>query len=176
MREEELIFGKGQNIHKKHGELRPLAPGFGPGFTLLETMVAVSILTVSLVGILGLIAKTLSTGGDAILRQTAANLAEEGVEVVHNIRHTNWIAERAWDTGLQDGVSCVAYQSVALIIPCPDPTLLFDTTSKTYNHTTGTASGFSRTITLSHETDSEGINFVRVLSRVNWESRSIVVE
>ena len=61
------------------------------GFTLIEVMAAVAVLSIGLVGGLTVITKNLSnmrTGEDRII---AANLAAEGIELVRNVRDTNWL-------------------------------------------------------------------------------------
>ena len=155
------------------------------GFTLLETIIAIGIMTMALVGILGILSTSISVGKDIRLRHIAVNLAQEGVEVVHNIRNTNWVEQQetpttAWDDGLTDGTSCVQYDSTALISSCANP-LLFDSALGVYTYTLGTATQFSRTITLSgvlspFETDSSGIRFIKVISTVTWEGKTISAE
>lgn len=151
------------------------------GFTLLETIIATGIITTALVGILGLLATSISVGEDIRAQHIAANLAQEGIEVVHNIRNTNWVEQRGapgtpWDDGLTDGVSCVQYDSAALIAPCPAPNLLYDATLGVYTYSAGTTSLFDRTVTITHATDSDTIGFVRVVSTVTWEDKTISAE
>ena len=151
------------------------------GFTLVETIVAVGIITAGLVGILGLLSTSVAVGKDIRARHIAANLAQEGTEIVHNLRNTNWVKQQdtpatLWDDGLIDGVSCAQYDSTVFINPCAAPTLLFDSALGVYTYTSGTASLFSRTITISHDTDADTIGFVRVLSTVTWEGKTIIAE
>lgn len=63
------------------------------GFSLLEVIVAISILTTGIAGAVALISQTISMGSLATRQLVAAHLAQEGVEVIHNIRHTNWVEE-----------------------------------------------------------------------------------
>lgn len=68
------------------------------GFTLIEVMAAVAVLSIGLVGGLTVITKNLSamySGADRII---AANLAVEGIELVRNVRDTNWLTTgNDWD-------------------------------------------------------------------------------
>ncbi|MBU4338645.1 prepilin-type N-terminal cleavage/methylation domain-containing protein, partial [Patescibacteria group bacterium] len=72
--------------NKKNLELK-----FSDGFTLIEVMAAVAVLSIGLIGGLTVITKNLSiiSGGED--RIIAANLAAEGIELVRNVRDTNWL-------------------------------------------------------------------------------------
>ncbi len=59
------------------------------GITLVETVVAVTVLTLALGGPFLLAAQSLRTAAYAKEEVTAARLAEEGLEIVHSIRDNN---------------------------------------------------------------------------------------
>lgn len=59
------------------------------GFTLLETLVAISILVTAIVGPLTLAAQTIRSQQVAKDNLIAANLAQEGIELVRNYRSNN---------------------------------------------------------------------------------------
>ena len=59
------------------------------GFTLIETMVAISILMVAIVAPMSLAAQSLSAAYYARDQITAFYLAQEGIEVVRSVRDTN---------------------------------------------------------------------------------------
>ena len=76
------------------------------GFTVLEVITAIFILTVGVGAALSLMNQTLATG--SVVEQTliASYLAQEGIEIVRNIRDTTWLEKRnnpslAWDEYLQ---------------------------------------------------------------------------
>lgn len=102
------------------------------GFTLVEVIVAISIIVVGVIGTMGLATKTLAAGADNERRVNATNLAREGIELVRNIRDSNWARQaeqrsrnvpvgqqRSWDcyvntyaeaTTLEaDGAACDGY-------------------------------------------------------------------
>ncbi|MFH1048676.1 MAG: prepilin-type N-terminal cleavage/methylation domain-containing protein [Patescibacteria group bacterium] len=85
--------------NKKNLELK-----FSDGFTLIEVMAAVAVLSIGLIGGLTVITKNLSiiSGGED--RIIAANLAAEGIELVRNVRDTNWLESDPWADGI-DGSS-----------------------------------------------------------------------
>jgi len=74
------------------------------GFTLLEVIVAVSVITIGTMGVFTVISNTLSANKVNAPRLTAAYLAQEGLEIVRNIRDGNWLEGRTtatnWDEGL----------------------------------------------------------------------------
>ena len=60
------------------------------GFTLVEVMVVVLIVSITFVGIIGGIISTTNYLTETRQKVMALNLAKEGVEIVYNIRNTNW--------------------------------------------------------------------------------------
>jgi prepilin-type N-terminal cleavage/methylation domain-containing protein len=77
------------------------------GFTLLEVIVAVFIISVGIGGVANIMPSLISGVSLNQSRLVAAYLAQEGIEIVRNIRDTNWLeAHKAdattplWDDGL----------------------------------------------------------------------------
>ncbi|HTE48439.1 MAG TPA: prepilin-type N-terminal cleavage/methylation domain-containing protein [Candidatus Paceibacterota bacterium] len=58
------------------------------GFSLLETLVAISIFTVSLLGIMSVLATSISDTTYAKQKMVATYLAQEGIEYIRNMRDT----------------------------------------------------------------------------------------
>ncbi len=75
------------------------------GFTLIETLVAISVILLSLVGPLSIAAQALSAAYYARDQITAFYLAQEGVEYVRAVRDGNFLAGSHWLTGLSNCVS-----------------------------------------------------------------------
>lgn len=61
------------------------------GFTLMEVIVAIFLLTVGIIASYALITFVISSTTYASNKFTAAYLAQEGIELVRNIRDTNWV-------------------------------------------------------------------------------------
>ncbi|MFC1613367.1 hypothetical protein ACFL23_03480 [Patescibacteria group bacterium] len=85
---------------------------YGQG--LIEAIAGIFVIVIGLIGVLSIAHSSISSHYEAKTRIIAANLAREGVEVVHNIRDSNWIAGRNWDNGLYSindyhGVPVFAY-------------------------------------------------------------------
>jgi len=70
------------------------------GFTLIEIIVAVSVMTIGIVGIYALVPKVVSVTGANINKFIASQLAREGIEIVRNIRDTNWLEDAGFNEGL----------------------------------------------------------------------------
>jgi len=66
-----------------------------PGLSILETVLAIGIIMIALVGALTLIIATIYAGGNSINRFIAINLAREGIEVARQRRDTNWLKRAA---------------------------------------------------------------------------------
>ena len=60
------------------------------GFTLIELIIAIFILSIGIVGIFGAYSAMVVATSDISNRFTATYLAQEGIEIVKNIRDLNW--------------------------------------------------------------------------------------
>lgn len=70
------------------------------GFTLVETLVAITVLLVAIVGPLYAVHRSLTASYTARDQLVATAIAQEGVEFVRGIRDTNYLANRSWLIGL----------------------------------------------------------------------------
>jgi prepilin-type N-terminal cleavage/methylation domain-containing protein len=70
------------------------------GFTLVETLVAISILTLSIMATFTAVQNSLQSSSFSKDQITAFYLAQEAVEYVRNMRDTNTISGRDWMEGL----------------------------------------------------------------------------
>ncbi|OGF23342.1 hypothetical protein A2Y83_01345 [Candidatus Falkowbacteria bacterium RBG_13_39_14] len=82
------------------------------GQGLLEAIIGISIITIGLSGALTLAHSGISSHYEAETRVIAANLAREAVEIVHNIRDSNWLSGGAWDSGFYNGAD---YEGVPML-------------------------------------------------------------
>ena len=150
------------------------------GFTLLEVIAAIFILTVGAGSSFILISQTLSAVSLVRENLIASYLVQEGIEIVRNIRDTNWLQLSPWDDGLicslppchfqadyttrtftgtdfekcsDPGYNCHSYDGVPLKID-----------GAIYNYTSGTETKFKREITI-EKVDSDNI---KVEVNVEW--------
>ncbi len=84
-------------------------------FSLLGVMIAIFIITTGIVGVIGLITNTISRSKITGHRVIATGLAQEGIEIVKDIRGTNWMNGDAWDDGIIDGTYQVSYLMTGLL-------------------------------------------------------------
>ncbi len=84
------------------------------GQGMVEMVVAIAVILTGVIGALALTVSNLSGVGESSTRIVASNLAREGIEVVRNIRDTNWLKKQIWDNGLEDGND---YTAIAIFNP-----------------------------------------------------------
>jgi len=137
------------------------------GFTLIELLITISVVSVGIVGALVAIQQGIVAIDYAKNRLTGAMLAQEGVEILKNIRDTNllennYIAATPWDEGFGVGDFEVEYEDVvspdpSLVQPSCSPGCNFDSSqlrflrlsdASNYNYSSGDYTAFKRKITI----------------------------
>lgn len=143
------------------------------GFTLIETLVAITVLLLSVVGPISLI-------GDAVHKlyyvkdeMVSINLAQEGIEAVRQKRNSNMLSGIAWNTGFTDPSYIVDIGSPSLLASCSgcDQKVYIDTASTgLYRQGSGFATNtqFSRIITIS--STNLGANERNITATVTWQT------
>ncbi|MFC1686560.1 hypothetical protein ACFLZS_01365 [Patescibacteria group bacterium] len=66
------------------------------GQSLVETLIAIGVIVVGLVGVMALVVSAVAAGRISKEIVTATNLGREGIEVVREIRDSNWMQEESW--------------------------------------------------------------------------------
>jgi prepilin-type N-terminal cleavage/methylation domain-containing protein len=165
------------------------------GFTLVETLVAVSIFSIALLGLMSVLVQSISTITYAKQKMVATYLAQEGIEYIRNIRDTYVLysstSQNGWNA-FNNGLSpCTGpngcYFNADNIFTLPQPPmpitqtvftscissvcqdLAYDNTTGTYGYTTGTDSGLSRKI----QVNQVNANEINVSSAVFWKQGSV---
>ena len=74
------------------------------GFSLIEILVTASLISISLIAILGSFAQLVKADAMADNKAIALYLSQEGIEAVRNIRDSNWLDENLdWNEGISNG-------------------------------------------------------------------------
>lgn len=144
------------------------------GFGIIESIVSIYIITMGLLGLMSLIEQSLKVqrlNKNAII---SSELAQEGLELVRNIRDDNWKNEADWRKDIS-GSFIIDYRAIndrGLIYPLGSTTSL---ASKLYLHENGfydhdsslnaAPTIFSRFIETSQISNEDGLN---VVCHVKW--------
>jgi type II secretory pathway pseudopilin PulG len=153
------------------------------GFTLVEALVALSILIVGIISGFILVTKALYDVTIIQDRLTASFLAQEGLEFVRQIRDTNYLktlgstsTETDWDNNLKTDENYLIFANISagtiILSSWQDKLLSYHPSSGVYNYdNTGDATPtvFKRKINIYHVSSDE----IRVQSIMNWKSRNI---
>jgi len=85
------------------------------GFTILEAIAAIFVMTVGVLGAYAVVQQIIVYNSISSSRLTAAYLAQEGIEIVRNIRDTNWLTVPlvVWDNGISSREEIVALDGAA---------------------------------------------------------------
>lgn len=150
---------------------------------MIETIVALGVIVTGMVGAISLVAFSLRASGTSLSRLVALNLTWEGIEVVQNIRDSNYLSGDPFNTGLDGGGDQTA---IAVFDPLTGwsfdfaPNTLSDDTTILYQQgglytqstlaITGTPTPYRRLLILDNSTADQ----VRVLSTVQWTEGSTV--
>jgi len=153
------------------------------GFTLVETLVAIFILTLSITGPLFIAQQSFTSAATARDRTTASFLAQEGIEYVRSVRDHNYLSnETNWLQDLNDCFlgSCVIDASVptypsitACSGTCPS---LKQTSSGFFGYESGEETKFMRTISMTQIQAHEVLLEVEVSWDYKGTTRRIIIE
>jgi hypothetical protein len=143
-------------------------------FTLLEAIFAISILIFTLAGSFALISRLLAFSPQIQSKLIASYLTQEGIEIVRNIRDSNWLQNQNWLNNLSfttsarlDYLSTSQFPDLNCNIGDDDP-LNFD--GNYYTCRAGTPTKFKRKITLTQIAPDE----IEVLVEVSWQEKGII--
>lgn len=70
------------------------------GFTILELLAAILVIAIGVLSAYTVTQQIIAYTFSSASRLTGAYLAKEGIEIIRNIRDTNWLEGEAWDNGL----------------------------------------------------------------------------
>jgi hypothetical protein len=143
------------------------------GFTLLEAIVAISLLIGGALVLYASSAQLMAYTYNNQYRLTASYLAQEAAEIVRNIRDQNWIDNADWRLNLQEGTWQVQHNSTSLDPYTGARLQLSD--GGLYNYGVGDNTIFIRKVTI----DYPSPNSIKATVEVSWPydgSNPVVVE
>lgn len=147
------------------------------GYTLLETIIALAVIMGAIAGPYSLASRGILSSLASKNKLAAYNLSQEGIELVRKIRDDNVLAGSSWDDGISSGSWKIDVVNNTLS-PFDGAALLFDSALGLYQHNTGSASIFTRRLTIEKPpaTPTPGIpdaDQIRVISTVTWIERGL---
>ncbi|MBU4299046.1 prepilin-type N-terminal cleavage/methylation domain-containing protein [Patescibacteria group bacterium] len=143
------------------------------GFTIIEVLAAIFVLTVGMIGVLTVIQQTMAQIETLNERLIAIYFAQEGIEIVRNIRDGNWLAETTWDNNLGVGNWEADYLAQDLS-SWVEPGSYLRIDGGFYNYSSGTSTSFKREIIISDKLNLDGIagdDQMKVTVTVYWEAK-----
>lgn len=156
----------------------------GVGFTIIELVISVSILSVAIIGIYASFSMMSVLSTEMSDRLIAVYLAQEGLEIVKNIRDTNWMSQdleaRSWDEGLsacENEPGCeVDYKTngsaESPVYPWQERFLTTSSDAGFYGYSAGEETKFKRKITINK---SSAPYALRVKAEVFWNSKPTII-
>ncbi len=134
------------------------------GQTLIESLVALSLLTVGFLSIFALLGRSLSSSRASTESYTATYLAAEGIEVVRNLIDANGIQQRAWNSGFATaGDYEIEYNSNSLLSNL-GRFLSYSPTTNIYNYSGTNPTHFKRILRVT----PVGSDEIIINSIVSW--------
>src|SRR3989344_5116913 len=144
------------------------------GFTLIEVIIAIVVLTIGVLGAYALVSRVINATSLSVSQLTASYLAQEGLELVRNARDTNFLRIRQgeeieWTDGL---LSC----SSGCEVDYNDT--MFDSyqgrflkaTGSFYAYDSGEDTKFKREVTITQPS----ANALEILVDVTWQDRGSI--
>lgn len=139
-------------------------------FTLVETLIAITLITVVITAVTGLILTTLLANQRNLHTLQGLYLAQESLEAVRFMRDSNWLQNYSWNSGALWGNSFdVNSGPFYLKEETSSPYFALSTNEDDGVFTNESNFDFLRTVTFSAVTDQ--IDTVEVTATVSWEDK-----
>ncbi|MFA7662349.1 MAG: prepilin-type N-terminal cleavage/methylation domain-containing protein [Patescibacteria group bacterium] len=156
------------------------------GVTLIESLVAMMVITVGLVAILSLALSSLTRAKVSKEQIVATALVREGIEITRTIRDTNWLQDiGCWSVngcGLADDLYALDYTNASsldeatrfsgdieeFIFLDNDASILKENSESFYNHSSGDATIYRRVVQIEAGNITESKH---IRCRVYWNAR-----
>ena len=189
------VFKKENSVNSK------ITAGDERGFTIIELIISIFILTVAVVGIFSIFSMMVILTADAADKLTATYLAQEGLEIVSNMRDSNWLNMDAcaantsctstynWDDGLDCArpIGCQGDYKTGTLVSGANTTLAPWSDSYLYINPGGfyessfrtgdTPTKFKRRILIAPVKDANGTSdyILSVEIQVSWDQKASIL-
>jgi type II secretory pathway pseudopilin PulG len=145
------------------------------GFTLIEALIAISILIIGIVSSFILVTRALYNTNIIQDRLTASFLAQEGLELVRQIRDSNYLnkingGSINWDNNLAPGTYRISFENGLEKIQSPNEAQLYfhdDSGLFNYISSDGKLTSFSRKINIEQISSDE----LKITTIINWQTK-----
>ncbi len=153
------------------------------GFGILEVVVSIGIITIGMIGVLSLIVQNTQVYYVNKSRYTAVMLAQEGIELVRNIRDSNWRTGADWNSSIVgDGSYRIESNAGTISLLDVDGSPAIDNldarlkmdSSGIYQHTNGDNTPYYRIIETSTDGCPSADDCLRFIAHVRWRERGNV--
>ena len=145
-------------------------PSLIKGQLLIESIIAISMITIGLLGIFSLLSQSLGLRRVVSERYSATYLAAEAVEIVKNTIDTNYIKKLPWNQNLSTvGDYELDYDDQPPFSVYLGKLLKYDSGTGIYSYNFGDETQFKRKVTISYPDGNA--NRVRVNVLVEWITR-----
>lgn len=154
------------------------------GFTLLETLVTIVVISIGIMGSINLLNNSFQLATIAKNRLIAADLSQEGFELVRNVRDSNYLKNDPWLKNLSNCVNpnwCLIDTPSGLGTPLPSiqsmdlnqGQICFNSGRGYYSIScsinSGEAVNFRRAIQITEI--GNGSRGIKIISRVSWKEK-----
>lgn len=140
------------------------------GFTIIEAIMAIFVLTTGVLGVFSFITHFTEYSSISTMRLTASYLAQEGVEIVKNIRDGNYLEgnnQASWSEGFATNGDWEADYTDDNSLSVDEDNYLNIDNDGFYSYNAGSQSLFKRKISIGASTASS--TYITV--EVNWSER-----
>lgn len=166
-----------KNCSAKYNLIIPKGPRreSGAGFTMVELIVTIAILSFGILGVYGAFSPLIAQNYTTASQFKAIYLAQEGFEIIKNMRDNNIIKNRDWNFGLQDcGGGCQAdYKTATMAETSFNELKAYDENNFLkinadgfYGYDAGTNTIFKRRITI---IQLENPDILRIEVKIFWD-------
>lgn len=146
-------------------------------FTLIETIIAITLTTIVLTAVTGLILSTLLANQRNQHSLQASYLAEEALEAVRFMRDSNWLQNYSWNRGFEVGVPLAVNRKFCSgTTPCFELLSLSSTGSGLGEVRMDNGFVFERSVLFTEVLDPEGLpidNGLEVTATLAWQERGV---